>query len=399
MEGGFFPCGCPLTLLECFRWLSVAVLRAIVVRTELCGLLRRARDDVLLPFVDLPDANRFSSAPAAGVTLTLDEVREADFSGVTPLGVLGWPIRHSVSPQMHNAALAELAKSDARFASWRYYRIEVPPERLKEALDLLASKGFAGLNLTVPHKVLAMQFVEVADPFTRDVIGAVNTLEIVAAGRWAGCNTDGLGLAMAIRQNWRENETPVTLAGRDVILLGAGGAARAIAAECLLGCDGVGCRSLWIGNRSQSRLVALCDDLRKWDKTGAVHPFDLSSPDFSLLPRNAIVINSTVLGLKPDDPAPMDLSRLGPATKVFDTTYGRHDSALIRQAESLGLVRSRGFHMLIWQGWGALRNVWLKSLPSDEEQDKVLLHAMASAVFHSLGMDWDTEAQKDIHHD
>jgi shikimate dehydrogenase len=291
------------------------------------------------------DSNPQGSVPQAGATLTLDEVAAADFSGVTPLAVLGWPIRHSVSPQMHNAALAELAKADARFASWRYYRVEVPPEKLKEALDLLAAKGFLGLNLTIPHKVIALEHVRVADMLGLSA-GAVNTL-LRKDGQWMGYNTDGTGIKAALASQ------PFGIRHLDevdVVLLGAGGAARAIAAICLASA----CKSLWIGNRSLERLDELLEQMKSFAGRGILHGFDIAMAEEAGLPRKALVINATSLGLKPEDASPINLSLFDAGTMVFDTTYGRHKCALLQQAESLGMAASDGLPMLVQQGLGAL---------------------------------------------
>ena len=115
--------------------------------------------------------------------LTLDDLPGWSFRG-TALAVLGQPIAHSVSPAMHNAALAELARTQPRFADWRYFRFEVPPARLAEALPRLHAAGFHGLNLTVPHKVLAFDLVPEKDPAAA-AVGAINTLGRTAAG-WRG---------------------------------------------------------------------------------------------------------------------------------------------------------------------------------------------------------------------
>lgn len=296
--------------------------------------------------MDNPDSpTPHGSAPEAGATLTLDMVATADFSGVTPLAVLGWPIRHSVSPQMHNAALSELARTDARFAAWRYYRVEVPPEKLKEALDLLAEKGFLGLNLTIPHKVIALEHVRVADMLGLSA-GAVNTL-LRKDGQWLGYNTDGTGIKAAFAgEPFRIRHLDEV----DIVLLGAGGAARAIAAICLASA----CKSLWIGNRSLERLDELMGQMKSFAGRGVLHGFDIATADEAGLPRKALVINATSLGLKPEDAAPIDLSLFESGSMVFDTTYGRHKSELLKQAETLGMPSSNGVPMLVWQGLGAL---------------------------------------------
>ena len=105
---------------------------------------------------------------------TLGDLDQWDFPG-TALAVLGHPISHSLSPLMHNTALAQVAAEDAHFASWRYFRFDVPPENLAAALAALHRRGFHGINLTVPHKILAIDEVGSIDPVAQPV-GAVNTL-------------------------------------------------------------------------------------------------------------------------------------------------------------------------------------------------------------------------------
>jgi shikimate dehydrogenase len=182
---------------------------------------------------------------SASDNLTLADLAGRSFPG-TALAVLGHPIKHSLSPLMHNTALAALARSDAAYADWRYHRLEVPPDELPRALALLHQKKFRGLNLTVPHKVLAFSLVTKVDPAAQPV-GAVNTLRWAPEG-WHGFNTDGYGLATAVRESFGREFT-----GAHILLLGAGGAARGAAVECLHR----GCASLWLVNRTAANLDTL----------------------------------------------------------------------------------------------------------------------------------------------
>src|SRR3954464_2738382 len=182
---------------------------------------------------------------SADPVLRLDHLAKWSRAG-TSLAVLGHPIKHSISPAMHNAALAELARTDSRFADWKYFRFDVHPDDLPRALDLLHAKKFRGVNLTVPHKIIAFDRVAQVDEAARPV-GAVNTLLWSERG-WRGFNTDGYGLAMALRETLNGE-----LSGAHVILLGAGGAARGAAVECLQR----GCASLSIANRTRENLTAL----------------------------------------------------------------------------------------------------------------------------------------------
>lgn len=276
--------------------------------------------------------------------LTLADLDSWSFQG-TSLAVLGFPIKHSISPTMHNAALAAMAATDPQFSQWTYVRFEVPPEQLAEALARLHAKPFFGLNLTVPHKVLACSLVREIDPAARP-IGAVNTLRRTERG-WVGFNTDGYGLATAVKET-----LGLDLAGSPVVLLGAGGAARGAAVECLQR----GCQSLWIGNRTSENLERLIKDLSPVTPKIPLHGFNPSAPPDSL-PARAIVINATSAGLKPTDPAPIDLARIPSPAGVYDMIYNPPLTPLLASAEALRLPFSNGLSMLVHQGVRALE-IW-----------------------------------------
>lgn len=277
------------------------------------------------------------SGSAAHPTLT-----PADFAAwpaATPgLAVLGRPVAHSLSPAMHAAALADLALADPGFAAWRYVRIEIAPEELGLALPRLHAAGFRGLNLTVPHKEAALAHAEAGDDFVR-AAAAANTL-VRTAGGWRAFNTDGGGLADALRE-----ELGTGPGGRPVILLGAGGAARAAAVQCIR----EGAAAIWIGNRGPGRLAALLRDLAPYAGTTAVHGFALDARPAGL-PAGALLINATTAGLRDDDPPPVDLRLLPRPDGVFDMNYNPQGTALLRQAESLGVPSANGLGMLVHQG-------------------------------------------------
>jgi len=263
----------------------------------------------------------------------------------TALAVLGHPIGHSLSPAMHNAALAAMARNQERFASWRYFRFDVPPEELPAALDLFHQRGFHGLNLTVPHKVIAFDHVAGIDPAARS-IGAVNTLLRTENG-WRGFNTDGHGLANGLAES-----LGASLESADVILLGAGGAARAAAMECLQR----HCASLWIANRTAARLDNLLAVLLPAAGNVPLHGFDPQSPPAGL-PGGALVINATSAGLHAGDPLPLDLTRLPRPAGVYDMIYNPPATPLLHQAALLGVPHANGLSMLVHQGARALE-IW-----------------------------------------
>jgi shikimate dehydrogenase len=276
--------------------------------------------------------------------LTPRDLASWSFRG-TALAVLGHPIRHSISPAMHNAALAALARTDARFADWRYFRFEVHPDELPQVLDRLHAQRFRGVNLTVPHKIIAFSRVaEVA--VAAQPVGAVNTLLFGEPG-WRGFNTDGYGLASAVRETLGRD-----LGGAHVILLGAGGAARGAAVECLQR----GCASLAIANRTRAHLDTLLATLAPLAGRIPLRGFAPSAPPADL-PAGALVINATSAGLRDTDPPPIDLAALPRPAAVFDMIYNPPQTPLLRAAAALGLPHANGLAMLVHQGAKALE-IW-----------------------------------------
>lgn len=303
-------------------------------------------------------------------TYTLEDLAAWSTPGVS-LAVLGHPIRHSISPAMHTAALARLAEAEPEFARWRYVRFEVPPAELARALELLHQKGFLGVNLTVPHKVLALDspLLVAVDPAAR-AAGAVNTLRRRADG-WEGFNTDGHGLREGLRE-----ELGVELAGAHVLLLGAGGAARGAAVECLR----AGCASLAVANRTRDNLDALLALLRPLAPAGAgpdlLRGFAPDAPP-SDLPAGVVVVNATSAGLKPADAPPIDLARLPRPRAVYDMIYNPAETRLLALARAAGLPAANGLSMLVHQGARALEHWSGRAAPVD---------AMRTAARRALGL-------------
>jgi len=278
-------------------------------------------------------------------TLTLALLRTTDFAP-GQLGVLGDPIAHSLSPAMHNAALATLLPTHPRLAGVRYHRLHIVAEELPEALALLHRKGFAGVNLTVPHKIQALAVAESLSPEARRA-ESVNTLVRTATG-WAGHTTDGQGFLEALRER-----SGRTTKGRPVILLGSGGAARAVAAACLAD----GCASLSLHNRDAAKAADLANALADPRVKAAGLAEIAASPE-------AVIVNCTTLGLKPTDASPFPAALLSPGQFVFDTTYGAESSRLLKDAREHGVDGCDGRSMLRWQGALAFR-LWNGMLPPE----------------------------------
>lgn len=294
---------------------------------------------------------------------SLRDLESWSFSG-TALAVFGHPVGHSLSPPMHNAALATLARDDGRFRHWEYFRFEIHPDDLPRALELAHAKNFHGLNLTVPHKVIAFDRLPEVDPAARPV-GAVNTL-LRTSAHWQGFNTDGYGLATALRETLGRD-----LADTHVILLGAGGAARGAAVECLQR----RCASLWIANRTRETLDALLARLAPLAGGLPLQGFAPGAPPAGL-PPGAVVINATSAGLRAGDPSPIDLAALPRPAAVYDMIYNPARTPLLRQAEALGLRWANGLSMLVHQGAKSLE-IWT-GIPADRTAPSMQAAALAA---------------------
>jgi shikimate dehydrogenase len=229
-------------------------------------------------------------------------------------GVLGFPVRHSRSPAMMNAAFAELG------LDWRYLQLPVPPERFAETARALPGSGYRGANVTVPHKLAAHALAGEHSPAAR-AIGAVNTLVFVADGTILGDNTDAGGLIDAIG--------PAEIAGRRALVLGAGGAGRAAAwALREAGAD------VTVWNRTAERAQALARELEV-TPAGAGEAAE-------------ILVNATSVGLRGED-ATRELP-LVDAALVVELVYGPEPTALSRWAEARGARLVDGREVLVRQG-------------------------------------------------
>ncbi len=274
-------------------------------------------------------------------TLTLADIRQTDFPARS-LGVLGDPIAHSLSPAMHNAAIAAGSTQHPELKGVNYYRLHIKPDELAEALNVLKAKGFIGLNLTVPHKIAALKLVSSLSP-EASAAESINTLTLTPQG-WAGNTTDGQGFIEAYQEKSGQK-----IAGKEVILLGAGGAARAVAVACL----NAQCQSLFITNRDATKAQALVD---------ALHDSRAQCGELKSVGPKAVIINCTTLGLKPTDESPLAEKFLQSGQFVFDTTYGSHQSKLLQLAQAHGVPHCDGRPMLRWQGAVAFK-LWTGITP------------------------------------
>ncbi len=243
------------------------------------------------------------------------------------VGVFGSPIAHTASPAMHNAAFAALKMN------WVYLAFHVEPQNLRAALAGVRDMNFRGVNLTIPHKILALDAIDEVDPEARK-LGAVNTV-VVEAGKLRGWNTDGYGFSKAIKEDF-----DMTLKGKRILILGAGGAGRAIAVQCVI----EGAAKVIVANRTQSKAQSVVAD-------AGVEAVGLTSRELArALTQVDLLVNATSVGLNPGETLPLPPDALTPQLAVYDTIYRPAETQLVQQANAAGSKVANGLSMLLHQG-------------------------------------------------
>ncbi|MEO8427452.1 MAG: shikimate dehydrogenase [Verrucomicrobiota bacterium] len=269
--------------------------------------------------------------------------------------VYGHPVHHSASPAMQNAGMAALG------LDWRYLAFDVHPDDLRQAIAGAKAMKFIGLNLTVPHKLLALEMVDVLAA-TANQWGAVNTIRFEAktrSGEWVplaqlaadeimqvrsqGFNTDADALVQAIQE-----DLDLALKGARVLLLGAGGAGRVAALR--LAAEGV--RELFLVNRTVSKAEEIASEIKQLFRTVGVsvgHPPDAVD----------LILNATSLGLQASDTSPLDETKFPfkQARAVYDMIYRPAETRLLKAAKTEGCRTANGLSMLLYQGAKALE-IW-----------------------------------------
>jgi shikimate dehydrogenase len=260
-------------------------------------------------------------------------------------GVMGWPVMHSRSPILHNHWM------ERHGLIGRYLPLAIEETGLERALRALPALGFAGCNLTIPHKEKAMALVDHLDP-TATRIGAVNCVIVQPDGSLAGTNTDGFGYIASIEEadpSWRADAGPITL-------LGAGGAARAI----LVGLLDKGAREIRLTNRTADRAEALTREFGG-ESGGSIKTVPWSAR-VDALEGCAMLINSTSQGMQGKEPLSLDLSKLPPSALVSDAVYVPMETELLAAARARGNRTVNGLGMLLHQARPAFQ-AWFGVMP------------------------------------
>jgi shikimate dehydrogenase len=270
------------------------------------------------------------------------------------VGVLGYPVAENPTGVMQEAAF------EAAGLAWRYLTIEVRPEQLADAMRGVRAFGMRGINLTIPHKVAVLPYLDDISPEAK-VIGAVNTVR-----RERNCligeNTDGKGFLRGVRVDAGVDPTD-----KRVVLLGAGGAARAIATELIL----AGASELLVVNRTAERAEKMVADLRS--NTGGNIRFERWAGTYAVPADAELLVNATSIGLYPNvDTMPdVDLTAAKDSLLVCDAVFNPPQTKLLEAAAKRGLAVLDGLSMLVYQGVIGFR-MWTGRDPDEAVMKKAL---------------------------
>jgi len=270
-------------------------------------------------------------------------------------GVFGFPVEHSLSPAMHNAAFAAL------HLNYTYVPFSVAPENLGAALRGLPALGIIGVNLTIPHKEAALAYCDTITGEARD-IGAVNTIHIVG-GRLVGDNTDGRGFYEPLR------EMGVSVADKNAVVIGAGGAARAVVFR--LAREGA---RITLVNRTPERAARLAADVeRAGFAPVAVLPPNQPKELTRKIAEAELLVHTTKVGMNPDPDAmpPIPLEALHSHLFVYDLIYRPAETVLLRTARAQGCRTLNGVKMLVYQGAAAFERWTGQWPPTDVMEEEV----------------------------
>ena len=273
-------------------------------------------------------------------------------------GIMGWPVAHSLSPRLHGHWLRRYGIDGA------YVPLPVLPERLEQALSALPALGLAGVNLTIPHKQAAVSLVDRLSP-AAERMGAVNTVVVEPDGTLSGDNTDGFGFIASLSESgvgWQAAAGPA-------VLLGGGGAARAVAVALL----DAGAPEVRLLNRTPDRARALAGELG-----GPIHAVEWAARS-AALDGAALLVNTTSLGMRGQPPLVLALDALPRTALVTDVVYTPLITALLAVARARGNPVVDGLGMLLHQARPGFR-AWFGVDPVVDDDLRAAVLAGLSAT-------------------
>jgi len=242
------------------------------------------------------------------------------------VGLMGYPVSHTISPAIHNSAFSALG------LDWVYLPFEVKPEHLKRAIFGLKPLGIAGVNITIPHKVQALAYMDGLSE-EAELIGAINTVVVKEDGLF-GDNTDGKGFIRSLK------EAGFSLKEKRVALIGAGGGGRAISISLAR----EGAEAIYISDTDKERRESLIGYIKnRFD----ILVSEMSDP--SIIKDIDLLVNATPCGMKEKDPLPIDAGFIHPDILVYDLIYNPQKTRLLEEAERKGAKTLSGLAMLVYQ--------------------------------------------------
>lgn len=287
-----------------------------------------------------------------------------NLSGHTkPFAVLGHPIGHTLSPVMHNASMQELGFDGI------YLALDVHPDRLMEVLPSMALIGFAGVNLTVPHKEIAFRGLDKLDESAK-LLGAANTVEFTEDGM-IGYNTDGYGFLKALEEAFGK-----TVEGDSVFVLGCGGAGRATALMAATN----GAKSIVLADIDAERVQRLEDEIKALAPEMVIFQALEKVPQIELCRDCDLVVQASPVGMKKDDPSLLPPEAFCEGQRAFDLIYMYPETAFLTTAREAGAEIANGLGMLLHQGARAFE-IWTGTAPSVP----AMRQALENAVYGSNG--------------
>lgn len=280
------------------------------------------------------------------------------------LGVIGHPVEHSLSPVMHNAAIAQLG------LDYIYLPFPIEPQNLEVAIAGFAAVGVVGFNVTIPHKQAIIPLLSEITPLAQ-TIGAVNTVSR-QNNKWVGTNTDIEGFIAPLQTTYKQDWSQ-----KVAVILGNGGAARAVVAGCIQ----LGFAQIHVVGRNMQRLQEFRNS---WSNSSLADKFQVHQWEElpKLIPQANLLVNTTPIGMYPKvDESPLsveEIANLPTGAIAYDLIYIPKPTQFLQQAEKQGAIAIDGLEMLVQQGVAALK-IWL-------QQETLPVEVMRQALQNHLGL-------------
>lgn len=278
-------------------------------------------------------------------------------------GIVGSPVEHSLSPAMQNAAFRHL-KIDAE-----YRLFEVSAGGLEQFLDRIKlEKNISGLNVTIPHKIRAKEYLERKGSLDKHstVLGAVNTIKVSGDGSLRGFNTDGPGFYRSLVEDLKFEPE-----GRNIFVLGAGGAAKAIVMYL-----GAGPKGISVFDVDEKKAGELKSHYGKYYDGEKLNIISDAGEIGSALAKSDLFVNATPIGMNERDPSPIPKSLIRPGLAVYDLVYNRAYTQLVKDANAAKAHALTGLGMLLYQG-AASFEIWTVRTPPVDVMRRALKEALA----------------------